>query len=65
MHVAPRASLWMLIDAGVAGRLVLVPGSGHSPHVEFPDDFVRTVTDYCGPGARRAAAAGLPGGPIR
>lgn len=42
----------MLLDAGVADRLVLVPGSGHSPHVEFPDDFVRTVTAYCGPGAR-------------
>jgi 2-hydroxy-6-oxo-octa-2,4-dienoate hydrolase len=47
----------MLLDAGVADQLVLVPGSGHSPHVEFPDDFVRTVTNYCGPGAKRATPA--------
>jgi 2-hydroxy-6-oxonona-2,4-dienedioate hydrolase len=44
----------MLVDNGVADTLVLVPGSGHSPHVEFPEDFVRTVTDYCGPAAQHA-----------
>jgi pimeloyl-ACP methyl ester carboxylesterase len=38
-----------LIDGGAAdARLVFVPGSGHSPHNEFPADFARIVVENCG-----------------
>lgn len=41
----------LLIDGGVDARLVFVPGSGHSPHTEFPEAFARTVVEHCGRGS--------------
>ncbi len=38
-----------LIDGGVAdATLVFVPGSGHSPHTEFPAAFASIVAEHCG-----------------
>ena len=39
----------MLLDNGVQAKLAIVEGSGHSPHVEFPEVFTQIVVDYCGP----------------
>lgn len=42
----------LLIDGGTDARLFFVPGSGHSPHTEFPVEFSRIVIEQCGTGAQ-------------
>jgi len=38
----------LLRDAGVETKLIMIPGAGHAPFIEFPEAFNRAVIDYCG-----------------
>ncbi|MDP6695794.1 MAG: alpha/beta hydrolase, partial [Gammaproteobacteria bacterium] len=38
----------ILESSGVQTQMVVVKDAGHSPHAEFPDDFNKIVTRYCG-----------------
>jgi pimeloyl-ACP methyl ester carboxylesterase len=62
-RLIPVAAARSAARANPSWSLVVLPGVGHVPQLEAPQDTARAITEWLGSAGRRAAEAAVPGPP--